>query len=75
MVLLYWDIGRIILERQRRSGWGAKIIDRLAGDLRDAYPDMKGLAPHVICARGACTIAQSGQVAQQARTYFKLRLE
>jgi len=45
MVLLYWDIGRTILERQQRSGWGAKIIDRLAADLRDAYPDMKGLSP------------------------------
>jgi len=45
MVLLYWDIGHIILERQQHSGWGAKIIDRLAGDLRDAYPDMKGFSP------------------------------
>jgi predicted nuclease of restriction endonuclease-like (RecB) superfamily len=45
MVLLYWDIGRMILERQHQSGWGAKIIERLAGDLRDAYPDMKGLSP------------------------------
>jgi len=45
MVLLYWDIGRLILERQQHSGWGAKIIDRLACDLRDAYPDMKGISP------------------------------
>jgi len=45
MVLLYWDIGHMILERQQHSGWGAKIIDRLAGDLRDAYPDMKGFSP------------------------------
>jgi hypothetical protein len=45
MVLLYWDIGCMILERQHRAGWGAKIIDRLAGDLRGAYPDMKGLSP------------------------------
>lgn len=45
MVLLYWDIGRMILERQHAYGWGAKIIDRLASDLRDAYPDMKGLSP------------------------------
>ena len=43
--LLYWDIGRLILERQQNSGWGAKIIDRLSGDLRDAYPDMKGFSP------------------------------
>ena len=45
MVLLYWDIGRMILERQDRAGWGAKVIDRLAADLREAFPDMKGFSP------------------------------
>lgn len=44
MILLYWDIGRLILERQEKEGWGAKVIDRLSTDLRDAYPDMKGLS-------------------------------
>jgi len=45
MVLLYWDIGRVILDRQEREGWGAKVIDRLAEDLRKAFPDMKGFSP------------------------------
>jgi predicted nuclease of restriction endonuclease-like (RecB) superfamily len=45
MVLLYWDIGRSILERQRQEGWGAKVIDRLSGDLKTAFPDMSGLSP------------------------------
>jgi len=45
MVLLYWDIGRMILDRQERAGWGARVIDRLAADLRDAFPDMKGFSP------------------------------
>lgn len=45
MILLYWDIGRMILERQDREGWGAKVIDRLAADLRGAFPDMRGLSP------------------------------
>lgn len=44
MLLLYWDIGRLILERQEKEGWGAKVIDRLSSDLRDAYPDMSGLS-------------------------------
>ena len=44
MVLLYWDIGRLILDRQEREGWGAKVIERLASDLGDAYPEMKGLS-------------------------------
>jgi predicted nuclease of restriction endonuclease-like (RecB) superfamily len=45
MVLLYWDIGRMILDRQEREGWGARVIDRLSADLREAYPDMQGLSP------------------------------
>ena len=45
MVLLYWDIGRVILGRQQREGWGAKVIDRLSADLRQAFPDMRGLSP------------------------------
>jgi predicted nuclease of restriction endonuclease-like (RecB) superfamily len=45
LVVLYWQIGRDILSRQEREGWGTKIIDRLAADLRRAYPDMTGLSP------------------------------
>lgn len=45
MVLLYWDIGRAILERQEREGWGTKVIDRLSADLREAFSDMRGLSP------------------------------
>ena len=43
-IQLYHDIGRDILERQSRQGWGAKVIDRLSSDLRAAFPDMKGLS-------------------------------
>jgi predicted nuclease of restriction endonuclease-like (RecB) superfamily len=45
MVVLYWRIGRDILIRQEQDGWGSKVIDRLATDLRRAYPDMTGLSP------------------------------
>lgn len=45
LVLLYWQIGRDILDRQERAGWGARVIDRLAQDLRSAFPDMKGFSP------------------------------
>lgn len=44
LVLLYWQIGRDILQRQSREGWGAKVIERLAHDLRTAFPDMKGFS-------------------------------
>lgn len=45
LVLLYWQIGRDILARQAQAGWGAKVIERLALDLRAAFPDMKGFSP------------------------------
>lgn len=45
LVTLYWGIGNDILERQRDQGWGAKVIDKLAHDLRTAFPDMKGFSP------------------------------
>ena len=70
MVLFYWDIGRMILERQERAGWGAKVIDRLSADLRAGLPGHEGVLaaqPEVharVCrgvagagnrARGSCT--------------------
>ena len=45
MVTAYWEIGRVILDRQQAEGWGAKVIDRLSSDLREAFPDMRGLSP------------------------------
>lgn len=45
LVLLYWQIGRDILTQQTLQGWGAKVIERLAHDLRIAFPQMKGFSP------------------------------
>src|SRR3954466_11551054 len=45
LVLLYWQIGRDILGRQEAQGCVAKVIDRLAGDLRRAFPGMAGFSP------------------------------
>ncbi len=44
LVLLYWQIGREILQRQREKGWGAKVIERLSKDLRKEFPEMKGFS-------------------------------
>lgn len=45
LVLLYWSIGREILSKQQAQGWGAKVIDSLAVDLRRSFPDLHGLSP------------------------------
>ena len=44
LILLYWQIGRDILNRQAEQGWGAKVIERLAHDLRNLFPNMKGFS-------------------------------
>jgi len=44
LIQLYWQIGRDILTRQAEQGWGAKVIERLAHDLRAAFPEMKGFS-------------------------------
>jgi predicted nuclease of restriction endonuclease-like (RecB) superfamily len=44
LVLLYWEIGRTILTRQQQQGWGAKVIDRLAKDLQQEFPDQQGFS-------------------------------
>jgi predicted nuclease of restriction endonuclease-like (RecB) superfamily len=45
MILLYWEIGNAILLRQKNEGWGAKIIDRMSYDLKNAFPEMQGFSP------------------------------
>lgn len=44
LILMYWDIGCSILEKQKNAGWGARIIDRMAYDLKDEFPDMRGFS-------------------------------
>ncbi len=45
LILLYWHIGKGILERQEKEGWGTKVIDRLSQDLHAAFPQMRGFSP------------------------------
>jgi predicted nuclease of restriction endonuclease-like (RecB) superfamily len=45
LVLLYWRMGQDILHRQTEQGWGSKVIDRIAKDLRHEFPDIKGFSP------------------------------
>ena len=44
LILLYWDIGRAIAERQKQAGWGAAVIPRLARDIRNELPEVKGFS-------------------------------
>ena len=48
MICLYWRIGKAILKKQEEEGCGTKVIDRMAKDLKDAFPDMSGFSPRNI---------------------------
>lgn len=45
LIRLYWDIGRLIVERQDIEGWGKGVVDRLAGDIQKAFPGIQGFSP------------------------------
>jgi predicted nuclease of restriction endonuclease-like (RecB) superfamily len=44
LIGLYWRLGREIIEREGRDGWGASVTKRLSLDLRREFPEMTGLA-------------------------------
>lgn len=44
LIQLYWEIGFSIIEKQKCSEWGSKVIEKLAKDLRSSFPDMKGFS-------------------------------
>jgi len=48
LVMLYWDIGRGIVEKQKTLNWGDAVVERLAADLRSEFPDMAGFSARSI---------------------------
>jgi predicted nuclease of restriction endonuclease-like (RecB) superfamily len=66
-IRLYWQIGQEILERQRDQGWGAKVIDRLARDLKDSFPDIQGFSgSNLKYMRRFAELCPNGLIGQQA---------
>jgi len=45
LIQLYWEIGREILQKQKDEGWGTKVIEKLAKDLKSVFPQMAGFSP------------------------------
>ena len=69
MIQMYWAMGRTILDRQAREGWGAKVVDRLSTDLRGAFPDMSGLSPRNLKYMRAFAAAWPDPAIVQARLH------
>jgi predicted nuclease of restriction endonuclease-like (RecB) superfamily len=67
LIQLYWQIGQDILQRQAEQGWGAKVIERLAHDLRTAFPDMKGFSrSNLMYMRAFAEAWPDAEIVQQA---------
>lgn len=45
LLMLYWNIGNVILLHQEKEGWGAKVIDKIANEIKDEFPTLKGFSP------------------------------
>jgi predicted nuclease of restriction endonuclease-like (RecB) superfamily len=66
LILFYWQLGRDILERQDRAGWGTKIVDRLSEDLRREFPDQKGFSrTNLLCMRAFAEAWPDEAIVQQ----------
>lgn len=44
LLITYWEIGKTIHEQKEKAGWGKKIIEKLANDLKAKFPNMRGLS-------------------------------
>jgi predicted nuclease of restriction endonuclease-like (RecB) superfamily len=44
LIALYWELGRSIVEQQKKSGWGDAVLEHLSNDLTSAFPDLKGFS-------------------------------
>lgn len=72
LILLYWDIGRGIVEKQQIAGWGDSIVERLSADLRAEFPDMRGFSARSIWEMKRLYLAYSDpDFLQQAVAEFK----
>lgn len=70
LVTLYWSIGHQIAQKQQAQGWGTKVVEQLAKDLKQAFPSMKGLSRSNLMSMRAFALAwpdfESNSIVQQA---------
>lgn len=69
LIQLYWDIGRLIVERQEKAEWGQSVLEHLADDLQKAFPGVGGFSRSNVFRMRAFFVAYryTEQVAQAVR--------
>ena len=61
LILLYWDIGKIIVEAQNTKGYGKQVVEQLAKDLHTAFPKMDGFSPRNVWRMRSFYLAWTGE--------------
>ncbi|MFH0946889.1 MAG: PDDEXK nuclease domain-containing protein [Planctomycetota bacterium] len=72
LIELYWDTGRRIVDRQEHEGWGAGVIERLAKDIRAAFPGLQGFSARNIWHARAFYLAHTREAAILKRPVSEL---
>jgi predicted nuclease of restriction endonuclease-like (RecB) superfamily len=73
LIQLYWDIGHLIVERQRAQGWGRSVVERLAVDIQKGFPGMTGFSPQNIWYMRAFYLAWTDDVESLQRAVGESR--
>ncbi len=72
MILLYWDVGRGIAQKQKTLGWGDSVVEMVSADLRRAFPRMTGFSPrNVWYMRRFFEVYAAGEFPENAGTELK----
>jgi predicted nuclease of restriction endonuclease-like (RecB) superfamily len=75
LIVLYWHIGKSIVERQRVEGWGVSVINRLAADIQSAFPGIEGFSPSNISRMRAFYLAWTEGFSISAQAVPKLQAQ
>ena len=71
LIKLYWELGRDVVERKEKEGWGSKVIERIAKDLQNEFPGIEGFSKSNVFRMKAFYLAYE-KVAQSVRQLEKL---
>ena len=60
LILLYWDIGRAIVDAKKNKGYGKRVVEILSADLRREFPEVAGLTARNLWLMRAFYVAYAG---------------
>ena len=44
LINLYWELGKDIVEKQEKEGWGSKVLERVSNDLQNEFSGVEGFS-------------------------------